>query len=247
MKQLTQLYADYKIYPLEYYKYDSPVRVFQSLYPNDHFSQDIEGFLQGHDYQKERRGADLPWWGKKYFSDEEGKRTLIISQDSLAKDAGSVVFFAHLMNSVDSVQEYKKYCEQLNENQSFRYSSWNKIRNQIKSWGLNFDFLFITDAAKVYKDDSLNSFDRKKSKDLLEKEIEMCNPDFLILLGGAPLSLLRKDLNYRDVVEKSENISIIGRKTVVTPFPSGNGLTQENFEDRMEKATVLIKSLISEQ
>lgn len=96
----------------------------------------------------------------------------------------------------------------------------------------------------MYKEGSWKSFDRVKSKELLEKEIEICNPDLLILLGSAPLRPLQTKARYSEVVDAGEYIVIKDIKAVVTPFPSGNGLTQKKFGERMHKATELIKDAI---
>lgn len=240
---LSKLYAEHKLYPVISYSLDSPVRVFQRLFPEDHYTKDIDEFFKLHNYNPVQRGSDLPWWGESYFSNQSGTRCMIISQDSLAENAGSVVFFAHLMKEIHLKEDYIKFTNQLSKNQRFRYGSWSRIRKQIIEWGIQPDYLFVTDAAKVYREDSWKSFDRKKSRDLLKEEIHYCKPDLLILLGGSPLSLL-SDLSYSTVVELGEYITVCDVKTVVTPFPSGNGLTQLNFKNRMINATKLIKQFI---
>ncbi|QQE80448.1 hypothetical protein [Alicyclobacillus sp. SO9] len=56
----------------------------------------------------------------------------------------------------------------------------------MKRWGVNIDYCFVTDAAKVHQrgmqDDGC--FDISLSSDLLWKEVELCNPNLLILLGA---------------------------------------------------------------
>jgi hypothetical protein len=163
----------------------------------------------------------------------------------LSDDAGSIVFFSHLMNNVKDKNDYEEFCRRLSSNQRFRYASFNRIRDQFREWGLDFDYLFITDAAKVYKQDSRKSFDRGLSKRLLIQEIEFCNPDLIILLGNAPLKLLREDLSYSDTVEMGKFIEVRGKKAVVTPFPSGNGLSQTNYSQRMTNATNLILNAVN--
>lgn len=244
---LSKLYVSYSTFAISRYGEDCPVRVFQRYFPFDHYSIDIEHFLKSHDYRPIRRGADLPWWGKKYFSNSSGKRVMVISQDSLAHDAGSITFFAHLIGYFDNKYSYDKYCSHHNENQRFRYSSWNRIKRHLLSWGVDFDFLYATDASKVYQT-QVNKLDRKLSKKLLVEEIQYCRPNLLILLGSAPLRLLsdKFKFDYRDVVDAGEFIVINGIQTVVTPFPSGNGLTQTNFAERMEKASALIKTAVKE-
>ncbi|QGQ93821.1 hypothetical protein EHS13_02315 [Paenibacillus psychroresistens] len=241
IKGLSKVYEPYCIFPAIKYLNDSPVKVFQRQYPSCHYSHQIQEFLTNHNYPSIRKGADLPWWGKHYFSTEKGKRVFIIAQDSKAQDAGSVVFFAHLLAHIHDRASYTAYNKELNLNQRFRFASWNRIKQQLSDWELDLDFVFITDASKVYEVNSDN-FNKPKSRELLLQEIEFCDPDLLILLGGAPLSLLRKDLIYSNVVECGEFINIAGKKAAVSPFPSGNGLTQPNFELRKQKASELIKA-----
>jgi hypothetical protein len=202
LSALSKIYAPFCIYPNIKYLNDSPVNVFQRQYPSSHYSREIQEFLSIHNYPAIRKGADLPWWGKNYFSTEKGKRVFIISQDSLAEGAGSIVFFAQLMPLIHDQVKYETYCKELNFNQRFRYASWKRIKGQIKEWGLDLDFLFISDASKVYEINSDKKFNKDKSRALLMQEIQFCNPDLLVLMGGAPLELLRKDLIYAEVVER---------------------------------------------
>lgn len=73
-----------------------------------HYSKDIDTFLSFHDYEANRRGADLPWWRNTYFNNCSGQRTMIISQDSLSTDAGSVVFWANLYDVINNEDEYEQ-------------------------------------------------------------------------------------------------------------------------------------------
>lgn len=92
LTQLSQLFAQYKIYPDEKFTSDSPLRYFQKLYPNNYYSIQTQDFIKIHNYEPTKRGADLPWWGKNYFIENSEFKVMIISQDSLSKDAGSIVF-----------------------------------------------------------------------------------------------------------------------------------------------------------
>lgn len=114
LEVLAKTFADYKIIPKNCYVDNSPVRVFQRLFPDDHYAKDIERFIFYNNYERLRRGSDLPWWGKEYFSSKVGKkRVMIISQDSLAQDAGSIVFFCHLMPHIQNKEKYEIYLQQL--------------------------------------------------------------------------------------------------------------------------------------
>lgn len=62
--QLTKIFADYQIYSKQLYLSNTPVRIFQQMYPLNHYSNQMETFLQHHNYTPVRRGTDLPWWGK---------------------------------------------------------------------------------------------------------------------------------------------------------------------------------------
>lgn len=243
--QLSRLFLDYEIYPKPLFTNETPVKVFQKLYPQNHYSGEVEALLKLHDYNSVRRGSDLPWWGSKYFSEDQGSRVLIISQDSLSSDAGSIVFFANLFPVCNDREDYDWYCKRLSSNQSFRFSSWEKIKELLEQWALDLDFLYITDATKVYKMGSWKDrdFDKIRSKKLLEKEITFCKPDLLIILGNAGLSLLLPDVKYGNIVDKGMPISLLGIKTIVSPFPIGNGPAQPNFEKRLQLATNRILSL----
>lgn len=217
------------------------------LYPTNYYTRELGEFLKYHSYQPLQRGADLPWWGCNYFSNMSGARTMIISQDSLANDAGSVVFWAQLFSVIKNEANYKNYISHLTDKELFRFSSWNKVYNQLCNWKLDLDFCFITDAAKVYKYGSWKNrdFDKKRSKELLLEEIEICNPDLIIILGAEPLKLLEPDIKYGDIVDSGKIININNFKVVVSPFIIGNGPTQKNFKERLDVASKLIIEVLS--
>lgn len=244
--KLSNIFSQYKIYPVGKYISGSPVRCFQRLFHQNYYTSQIETFLQSHAYKPVQRGADLPWWGSKYFTDESGHRVMIISQDSLAKDAGSIVFWSCLYSLVNSEEEYSKFTQCLGEKKTFRFNSWKKIYDQLSEWNIDLQFCYITDASKVYKEGSWKDgdFDKIKSKKLLEEEIEYCKPDLLILLGSAPLAILDKNLSYRDVV--GTQIDINGFKCIVSTFLTGNALAQPNFKNRLKEASELIISKTSD-
>lgn len=251
IRQLAKLFAEYKTYPHERYQDNSPAVVFQKMFPDNHYSKDLDIFFQFQDYSTNQIGADLPWWGKKYFANCPGSRTLIVSQDSLANDVGSIVFFAHLLPLIQNSAEYAQYNDLLDHNQSYRYRSWKMVKEHLIKWELDFDFLYITDARKVYKPDSLQYknidrqkrrkyFSESKCKKLLEAEIDFCDPDLIILLGAPPLKLLDRNRKYAAIVDNNEPILINQRKTIVAPFPSSLSKTQPRFSERMASATELI-------
>ena len=186
IEELAHLFTKFRIYSNKCYNDGSPVVIFQKMFPDDDYSQYLKTFLASQDYVHDRRGADLPWWGKKFFTEQTGFRTLIVIQDSLAKEAGSIVLWTQLMPIIDNEIEYRKYASKQNPKKSFSFNSWSRIKRQLIEWNIDFDFLYITDAMKVYKRESwkYRDFDKEKSKELLKVEIEFCNPDIVILLGA---------------------------------------------------------------
>ena len=244
---LSEAFSKYFLFPSSCYSVGSPLRFFQELYPQNYYSVQAGQLLISHLYPPTQRGSDMPWWGSKYFSDEKGYRVLIISQDSLASDAGSIVFWANLFNNVKSRDEYERYTSKLNIKNLFRYSSWLKVYNQLLEWGIPLDFCYITDAAKVYKSGSWKDrdFDRVKSRELLLEEISICKPDLVITLGSSPINLLNKDCNYGQLVEHGKTILLNGVECCIAPFFLGNGPTQPNFKKRFEITYQLIKSKVN--
>lgn len=242
IQNLSRLYAKYRIFPDCCYSSGSPVEAFTRLYPDNNYSKELGVFLKLHTYPPVQRGADLPWWGCNYFSCIPGKRTMIISQDSLSKDAGSIAFWAQLFSVIRNEDNYKYYTSQLSDKDLFRFSSWSKVYNQLHNWKLDLNYCFITDAAKVYKNGSWKDrdFDRQRSKELLLEEIEICKPDLIIILGAAPLVLLDPDIKYGDIVDSGKTININSFKCIVSPFIIGNGPTQVNFKERLAAASKLI-------
>jgi hypothetical protein len=236
---LANLFSQYRIYPSECFNADSIVRQFQKTHPSDHFSVDIEQFLIHHQYKQERIGADLPWWGSNYFTDKSGPRVMIIAQDSNTKDAGSITFYANLM-PIMSDTEYKSYTTKFQ-----RFDGWKEAKQLIKSFGVDFDYLYITDARKVYpseslsykeapqdsEDEKIQKVKKRKSlirsrksleinKDLLLKEIECCRPDHIIVLGSSGLYLLDEAANLTFILENGNTHYMYGRNFMISPFPS---------------------------
>lgn len=244
--KLSEIFSEYNIYQLKSYSENTPVRVFQKLFPNHYYSKDIKEFLSLHNYKSLKRGADLPWWGSGFFQCNDKNKVMIISQDSLSKDAGSIAFWAHLYDVINNKDEYEKYTSVLESKKLFTYNSWQKIYNQFLHWNINLDCCYITDASKVYKDGSYKDgdLDIKKSRELLYKEIEICKPNLIILLGTPPLKLLLPNVKYKDAVEDGVYLDFNDSKVVVAPFISGQGCTQKNYKERLEIATNLIKSYV---
>lgn len=115
ISDLSRIYSKYKIYSASTYYKGTPMRVFQEMHPSDHYSKEIKMFLQEHDYKPVRRGADLPWWGENFFKNDGNKKALLISQDSLSVDSGSVAFYAHIMQAVNNKAEFNTFYVKLAE------------------------------------------------------------------------------------------------------------------------------------
>ncbi len=242
IKRLSLLFAKYKIYPKSCYKNNSPVIFFKKKYPDNYFNKDLQLFLSCQNYAPNKRGADLPWWGKNYFSKKKGCRVFIISQDSNAEDAGSIVFFANLFPIFKNKSEYENY---LNEGKlHFVFESWERIKKRFIEWGIDFDYIYITDGKKIYKENPRKDgcFDIFKSKELLEAEIDLCNPDLIITLGKSSLELLDGKQIYRFTVGKK--IKIKEKLCVASPFLTGQGISQPNFNERLSAARKAIESVI---
>ena len=246
LEVLSELYAEYNIFSEECYGLGSPVKEYMQMYPKHYYCQDIIKFLKHHKYNPEKRGADLPWWGNRYFSDDKDTRIMIISQDSLSNDAGSVVFWAHLFDAVKSQMEFTAYISRLYNKNLFRYNSWSRVYQQLCSWKLDINYCFITDAAKVYKTRSWKDrdFDRTRSRILLMREIELCQPDLIITLGASPVTLINDEWSYGDIVGRKVAVGTV--PMVAAPFFIGNGPTQPHFKERMEVVTKSILEYINE-
>lgn len=218
VSKLAQRFAKYKIYPKEKFTVDTAAGWFLENSDN-YYAQDLRNdFLPEQNYQSEKRGADLPFWGKDYFSGRKGERIFIVTQDSQTPDAGSIVFWAHLFGDSDL---YKRFKNALGKNSEalLRYDKF--ILEECK---LNLDFLYITDAKKVYQDNSWKKFDYRQSQKLLEEEIKFCQPDVIIFLGSAGLELLEEKRKLADYYQSNEAIKIKGIDCFVFPFSTGNGL-----------------------
>lgn len=242
---LVDLFAEWDIYPRSCYVPGTPLREFQSLFPDSHFARDAEELLSAQPERSSRRGADLPWWGSRYFSEAPGRRTMIVSQDSLAPDAGSVAFFACLFGHCESKPDYLAYTSHLEDPKLFPYASWARIRALLQEdWALDLDLVYITDARKVYRlgPKQIARFNGSASRQLLQGEIEVTRPDLIVILGAPGVSLLFPDTTYADLVDERASRSMDGVPVVVSPFPIGNGRAQPGFAQRLQRATRRIRA-----
>lgn len=243
ISRLAQLFAKYKIYPKAKFTTNTAAGWFLENSDN-YYAEDLRNyFLPEQNYQSEKRGADLPFWGKEYFSDRKGKRIFVVAQDSQTPDAGSIVFLAHLFKNLDL---YKKYKTALGKNPEVKLRYDEFILEECK---LNLNFLYITDAKKVYQDSSWKKFDRHQSQKLLEEEINFCQPDAIIFLGSAGLNLLLgKTKKLADYYQNGEEIKIRGIDCFVFPFPTGNGLIwKKKYKEKVEIEIGKLKKSIYEK
>jgi hypothetical protein len=243
---ISRVFADYNVFPEENFKENSPLRVFQKLYPDNYYSNEVEALIKLQKDKQITRGADLPWWGKEFFESNEKNKVMIVSQDSLSEDAGSIVFWSQLYGVINSKEDYETYNSLLGQRNLFSYNSWNKVNKQLGEWNIDLNNCYITDAAKVYKEASYKDrdFDNTKSKELLVAEIEVCKPNLIILLGGQPLKLLFPEVKYSDTVEHGEYLNFNGVKVVVSPFITGQGHTQKNYKERLDITSKLIRNTL---
>ncbi|MEH7502912.1 hypothetical protein V7152_13025 [Neobacillus drentensis] len=253
---LAHLFKEFQIYPKEKFSSGSPFIEFQRLYPKNYYSQDIDLLIELQDYSPIRRGADLPWWGEQFFQNTSGPKVMLIAQDSNALDAGSVVIYAHLFNEIPltSGTKFTQFINRLSSSDLFKYQNWKRAFQQLKDWELNLTHLYITDAKKVYKprqEVRKDSFDNAKSSIVLEEEIKIVNPDYIITLGSqafnllSSTSLLSEKINYADAVECGELIQLSLGKLIVSPFITGQCHTSPNFKERKRIAKELIHREIS--
>ena len=95
-EKLYEIFKEYNIYPQDKFIKGTAIRVFEELYPDNHYTKDFKELLKKQETKPTQRGADLSWWGKKYFTNEKGKRVFMIFQDSESVDCGSIVFYSSL-------------------------------------------------------------------------------------------------------------------------------------------------------
>lgn len=240
LDSLARLFAGCGVYPRDRFTANTPICRFQELYPAASYSVDVERLISQQPERSDRRGSDLPWWGDSYFSSFPGERTVIIAQDSLAKDAGSTVFWAFLFGHCGTEAAYRHYANTLENPRLFRYGSWRKIHTLLRdNWHINLDCTYITDARKVYRPGPREKarFDARASRLLLNGELEVTKPDRVVILGNAGVTLLLPGSKYAELVRGTATKTLAGVPVIVAPFPVGQGPTQPDFEKLLRKAT----------
>ncbi|MEH6908554.1 uracil-DNA glycosylase family protein [Neobacillus drentensis] len=264
---LGEIFKPYGIYPQDRFHEKTAVRVFQNTHPFHHYAKEAEHFIQTQPVNSDRIGADMPYWGKKYFSKEKGTRYFIISQDSNSLDAGSIVFYAQLMNNEISPDEINTY---INKHCLTKFRSWGEARKfLLLELELDMDYVYLTDAKKVYpigkKEQNLKadqnqrqkwlSFEEETSRKLVFEEIELCSPDVIIAMGTNALDLLNPNLPTQSVIlEENKLIQKIARtikcengkilnELIYSPLPSGANRKYFNQESKIKVKEAIYKYL----
>ncbi|WP_400244990.1 hypothetical protein AB3U99_01280 [Niallia sp. JL1B1071] len=194
-----------------------------------------------------QRGADLPFWGEKYFlKEEKGLRTMIIAQDSLSEDAGSIVFYAPLLPLNWDKKIYNTQFYNHLPKKTFGYNSYQDVLFALNSWQVNLDFLYLTDARKVYEANNLSKehqkIDKVTSFEFIKKEIEFIKPQLIYLLGAQSFTLFGYKREQFSEYVGSKIIEIEHIPTIVAPFITGNGnkgSNKERFVKRFEGTQAL--------
>lgn len=258
--ELAQVFRQFNIYPKSDYTNNTPAKVFINTYPENHYAKDLREVLKIQPNMHTRRGADLPYWGEKVFVGKNTKRNvMIIAQDSKSKSARSIVLHAHLMNIFNfdndpKANEYKNFVKKHHtdiEKKKRVFKGWVKFREFFKEANIDLNYVYITDAKKVYLNRNKKKFDDTSSENLLKEEIRICDPKLIVSIGSSPLNLLQKYLISKDRIRYACSFgkvqTISNRRIVVIPFLSGNGIigkgrTKKIFEDRVKSSKRLIQN-----
>lgn len=246
--RLTELFCEYQIASKECLDHKkSPYMLIKKHCGHTKYFQLIEKMKGRLPNKSEQRGADLPFWGEKYFSkNEKGLRTMIIAQDSLTEDAGSIVFYAPLFRLNWSKETYNtKFYNHLTK-KTFSYNSYQEVFFALNTWQIDLDFLYLTDARKIYKTNNLpkkqQKIDKVASYEFIKKEIEIVQPNIIYLLGSQAFTLFgyKRDL-YTEYVGK-KIIWIENTAAIVAPFVTGNGnkgSNKDRFYERFKNTEAL--------
>lgn len=169
--ELSKLFSEYKIYPQDDYTPEKSFKLYEKDFSNDPYVNDVNKILKAQP-SKSEYCADLPWWGVNYFDDSPGKRVMAISQDTNAKETGSIALHSHL---IDKNNLNKEIIKDRWKNMKLFKEFFDKFLN-------NYNYLYVTDARKA-REKNKGLSDNEKSIMLLKKEIEICNPNLIIVFG----------------------------------------------------------------
>jgi len=203
IKELAFLFRDRGIYSKHRYeKEDCPLRYFQRKFRQDSYKTDIETFLNIQLDFYSGKGADLPWWGNRYFTNDDGIRIMILSQDSRNPDGGSVALYSPFLEEKGNNDEYRNIIDSHNNWSDF--PSFEKIKGLLNQCPIDFDFIYVTDAMKI----------EKGWKELLEEEIQIIEPDIILCLGNIGLMYLLKRTGVIKMVDKGDTRELIHPKSL---------------------------------
>lgn len=241
LDRLTKLYSEYQIASKECLEQEkSPYMLIKELCGHTEYFQSTEQLKERLPDKSEQRGADFPFWGEKYFSkNEKGLRTMIIAQDSLSEDAGSIVFYAPLLHLNWDKATYNTQFYKHLPKKTFGYTSYQDVLFALNSWQVDLNFLYMTDARKVYNSNNLpkeqQKIDKVASYDFIKKEIEIVQPHLIYLLGSQAFTLFGyKGGLFAEYVGK-KIIEIENIPAIVAPFITGNGNKGSNKERFIER------------
>ncbi|MDE3839068.1 hypothetical protein C0966_06755 [Bacillus methanolicus] len=205
--KLANIFVEHGIYSKNRFASSNcPLRVFQKIYPEDVYSKQIEEFLRYQPEHHSGNGADLPWWGNRYFTDDKGIRIMIVGQDSRTPNGGSVTFYMPLLKDKRRVNELRGIINSYSHWDPF--VSFELIKEFFEKCNLNYDFGYVTDAQKV----------ENNWEELFEREIEIVNPDVILCLGNRGLTYLLKTKNPKitKIVDKEDTSLEVHQKALVS-------------------------------
>ncbi|MEI2368913.1 hypothetical protein [Niallia circulans] len=241
LDKLTKLYSEYQIASKECLEQEkSPYVLIKKHSGHTEYFQSMEQLKGRLPDKSEQRGADLPFWGEKYFTkNKKGLRTMIIAQDSLSNDAGSIVFYAPLLHLNWDKETYNTQFYNHLPKKTFGYTSYQDVLFALNSWQVDLDFLYLTDASKVYKPNNLpkeqQKIDKVTSYEFIKKEIDIVQPHLIYLLGSQAFTLFGyKGGLFAEYVGK-KIIEIENIPTIVAPFVTGNGNKGSNKDRFVER------------
>lgn len=246
--ELSKVFSEYGIYPQNHFTSDKSLSVYEKYFPNDPYNNDLKIILEKQPLTS-KFGADLPWWGVNYFNHSPGKRIMAISQDTNAREAGSIALHSHLMGKNNLDKEISVW------------KGMKTFKEFFDNFLSNYNYLYVTDAGKV-RNPGNGKIDKEKSAKLLFKEITICNPDLIIVFGINPTRILNltypseenisKEIKYAGIPNLNIPIERNGKKYVISPFLTGQGRygkdrSREDFTNGYNKAIELIKRTLYEK
>lgn len=205
-----------------------------------------ENFIKKQDDLSQRRGADLPYIGENYFTNKEGTRVMMVTQDSDAPSAGSIVFLGPLLEERYTREEYKRIknkCNKFLKSYQFNAGSYSHALETFDYWNIDISYLYLTDARKVHL---LNGggFDEQESLNMIINEIKAVDPHIIVAAGDIAYNLLRELTECEFTTTNGKVVFHIMNKPVVrAPFFIGRG-RQGNFDEKSKRTKITLEALI---